>query len=116
MPGNHATKRLQVAWFRSSLISGAKGQAADRIARPGPWAATEYEGGVWLVRQSGGQDSNVMSAMARADAFAIIPVGVGTPEAGRRSIWRCSVGRSLARRRMLSAHSTELIGVPQAET
>ena len=44
--------------------------------------ATQYEGGVWLVRQSGGQDSNVMSAMARADAFAIIPVGVGTLEAG----------------------------------
>lgn len=38
---------------------------------------TEVEDGVTLVRSSGGQSSNVLSALARADAFAVIPVGTG---------------------------------------
>lgn len=39
--------------------------------------ATEIEDGVTQVRSSGGQSSNVLSALARADAFAVIPVGTG---------------------------------------
>ena len=31
---------------------------------------------------SGGQDSNVLSALAAADAFAVVPVGVGDVAAG----------------------------------
>jgi molybdenum cofactor synthesis domain-containing protein len=32
--------------------------------------------GGWQVRMSGGQDSNVLSALAAADGFAVVPVGV----------------------------------------
>ncbi len=36
----------------------------------------------WEVRLAGGQASNVLSALAAADAFAVIPVGVGAVAAG----------------------------------
>jgi len=42
----------------------------------------EVEGGVTWCRSSGGQSSNVLSALARADAFAVIPVGTGRVEIG----------------------------------
>ncbi|MGB9357760.1 MAG: gephyrin-like molybdotransferase Glp [Acidimicrobiia bacterium] len=38
--------------------------------------------GVWHARLSGGQSSNVLSALAFADALAVIPVGVGRVEPG----------------------------------
>jgi molybdopterin molybdotransferase len=38
--------------------------------------------GVPQVRSSGGQSSNVLSAAAAADAFAVVPVGIGTIPAG----------------------------------
>ena len=41
------------------------------------WAGT-----VPHARASGGQDSNVLSALASADALAVIPVGVGDLSAG----------------------------------
>ena len=40
-----------------------------------------YDGG-FHARPSGGQMSNVLSALARADAFAVVPVGTGPVEAG----------------------------------
>jgi len=43
---------------------------------------TSYAAGSWRARLSGGQDSNVLSALADADAFAVIPVGVGAVAAG----------------------------------
>jgi molybdenum cofactor synthesis domain-containing protein len=40
--------------------------------------ATEYEpDSGWAARRSGGQSSNVLSALAGADALAVVPVGVG---------------------------------------
>lgn len=40
--------------------------------------ATEYEPDAgWTARRSGGQSSNMLSALARADALAVVPVGVG---------------------------------------
>ena len=36
----------------------------------------QYRAGAWRARLSGGQDSNVLSALAGADAFAVIPVGI----------------------------------------
>lgn len=36
-----------------------------------------YRAGAWRARLSGGQESNVLSALAGANAFAVIPVGVG---------------------------------------
>ena len=38
---------------------------------------TRYLDGAWVASPSGGQDSNVLSALARADAFAVVPAGVG---------------------------------------
>lgn len=40
------------------------------------------ESGEWEVRTSGGQSSNVLSALAAADAFAVVPVGTGAVSAG----------------------------------
>lgn len=39
-------------------------------------------GGRLVVRKSGGQSSNVLSALAAADALAVVPVGVGTVAEG----------------------------------
>jgi molybdopterin molybdotransferase len=36
----------------------------------------------WYARSSGGQSSNVLSALAFADALAVVPVGVGRVEPG----------------------------------
>jgi molybdopterin molybdotransferase len=44
--------------------------------------AASCRGGAWEAALSGGQDSNVLSALARADAFAIVPAGVGDLAAG----------------------------------
>jgi molybdopterin molybdotransferase len=38
--------------------------------------------GRFVALRSGGQGSNVLSALAAADALAVIPVGVGTVSAG----------------------------------
>ncbi len=43
---------------------------------------TRNEDGVLEARPSGGQSSNVLSALALADALAVIPVGTGAVEAG----------------------------------
>ena len=46
-------------------------------------AVTSYEpDSGWRARLSGGQSSNVLSALAAADAFAVAPVGVGDVAAG----------------------------------
>lgn len=39
-------------------------------------------GGGWEVRRSGGQSSNVLSALAAADAFAVVPVGTANVPTG----------------------------------
>jgi molybdopterin molybdotransferase len=45
--------------------------------------ATRRDGdGRWRARQSGGQSSNVLSALAFADALAVVPVGTGTVAPG----------------------------------
>lgn len=50
------------------------------------------------VRPSGGQSSNVLSALAAADGFAVVPVGVGTVAAGgvvTVEMWRAAETRTL---------------------
>ncbi len=42
----------------------------------------EWREGAWHARPSGGQSSNVLSALAAADAFAVVPVGRGDVPAG----------------------------------
>ncbi len=41
-----------------------------------------YENGAWTARLSGGQSSNVLSALAAANAYGVVPVGVGSLEGG----------------------------------
>ena len=41
-----------------------------------------YRDGEWMASSSGGQDSNVLSTLARADAFAVVPVGIEHLPAG----------------------------------
>ena len=43
---------------------------------------TEMVDGVVYARRSGAQMSNVLSSLARADAFAVVPVGTGLVEEG----------------------------------
>jgi molybdopterin molybdotransferase len=44
--------------------------------------AIETEDGELVARPSGGQASNVLSALAAADALAVVPVGVGSVASG----------------------------------
>lgn len=41
-----------------------------------------YADGRWSARLSGGQSSNVLSALAAANAFAVVPIGMGAVDAG----------------------------------
>jgi molybdopterin molybdotransferase len=43
--------------------------------------ATQQDGG-WIAASAGGQDSNVLSAAANANALAVVPQGTGSMEAG----------------------------------
>ena len=55
--------------------------------------------GSGVVRSAGGQASNVLTALAAADAFAVIPVGVGALAAGDTvmlEMFRADESRSLA--------------------
>jgi molybdopterin molybdotransferase len=59
--------------------------------------ATEFRAGGLRARLSGGQASNVLSALALADAFAVVPVGVGELPAGspvELELFRQPEGRS----------------------
>jgi molybdopterin molybdotransferase len=44
--------------------------------------AFDQDGEQTVVRSSGGQSSNVLSALAAADGFAVVPVGVDVVERG----------------------------------
>jgi molybdopterin molybdotransferase len=43
---------------------------------------TEYREGTWVASLSGGQLSNQLAALARADAFAVVPLGVAAMDEG----------------------------------
>lgn len=45
-------------------------------------ALSRDRAGTWRARSAGGQSSNVLSALAFADALAVVPVGVGRIEPG----------------------------------
>jgi molybdopterin molybdotransferase len=97
--------------FVRPALLGAMG--ATRLFRPrieavlGEAVSTSPEKAVFLrvafaepgtVRLAGGQSSNVLSALAAADAFAVIPVGVGDVAAGSRvvlELFRAGESRTL---------------------
>lgn len=47
---------------------------------------TRLVGGEWRAQSAGGQSSNVLSAAAAADAFAVVPVGTGDLAEGDRVV------------------------------
>ena len=93
LPGNPVS--VMVAFEQFARPALLKMMGSELVFRPQllatadePWptdpaktvftrAAVEYRDGEAFVRPSGGQMSNVLSALARADAFAVIPVGIG---------------------------------------
>ena len=93
LPGNPVSVLVAFEQFaRPALLTmmGARrilrprvtGRAAVSFATPEDKTAfirvnARWVDGGWFVEPSGGQASNVLSAAAQADAFAVIPVGVG---------------------------------------
>lgn len=71
------------ALFRPHL-SGRLDEAVDTNPEKTVFirVAISWEGSVAHARPSGGQDSNVLSALASADALAVIPVGTARVPAG----------------------------------
>ncbi len=69
--------------FRPRVV-GALADAVRTDPAKAVFLRTEasYHEGAWSARLSGGQSSNVLSALAAANAFAVVPVGVGAVEAG----------------------------------
>ena len=71
------------AQFRAqAVVRSAERWRSDPAKTVFMRVVTEVEDGVTLVRSSGGQSSNVLSALARADALAVIPVGTARVEIG----------------------------------
>jgi len=99
LPGNPVSVFVSFEQFmRPALLSmmGAERLFRDRVAATlDDGVATNPEktvfvrvsihrgsDGRWHARQSGGQSSNVLSALAFADALAVVPVGTGRVDAG----------------------------------
>ena len=69
--------------FRPRLSGiAADGWSTDPAKTVFTRVRTDMSGEVLAVSPSGSQMSNVLSALARADAFAVIPIGVGEVSAG----------------------------------
>jgi molybdopterin molybdotransferase len=98
LPGNPVSVAVAFEQFlRPSLLTM---MGADRVLRPRITgvmeeavstdpektvflrAAVRHDRGAWRVRLSGGQGSNVLSALAAADGFAVVPRGTAGVEAG----------------------------------
>lgn len=67
-------------------VPGTLTEAVDTDAEKAVFlrVTVHQQEGEWLAAPSGGQSSNVLSALARADAFAVVPVGTGCLAAGKR--------------------------------
>jgi len=102
LPGNPVSSMVA---FEQFVRPGLRPRIEAELAEP---VATSPEKAVFLrvafvspgvVRSAGGQASNVLSALAAADAFAVIPVGVGAVAAGDRvvvELFRAEESRTLA--------------------
>lgn len=93
LPGNPVSVVVAYEQFvRPALLAMMGSEVLFRPRTPGVWeesistnpdktvflrVATRLNpDGKWAVRLSGGQSSNVLTALAAADAFAVVPVGV----------------------------------------
>jgi molybdopterin molybdotransferase len=114
LPGNPVSVMVAFEQFVRPALLTAMG--ASRVLRPrtaGVMAeavstspekavflrvAVARQGPRWFVEPSGGQGSNILSALAAADAFAVIPVGIGEVAAGDEvvlELFRSAETRSL---------------------
>lgn len=102
LPGNPVSVLVAFEQFARPALLTMMG--ADRIFRPRVTGVLDeavstdpektvflrvratYDRGAWRVRSAGGQSSNVLSAAANADAFAVVPVGVASVEAGEQVV------------------------------
>lgn len=101
LPGNPVSVMIAFEQFaRPALLKmqGATGLLRPRIpVRMGETVETDpaktvflrvrivgEEGGTAVVARSGGQSSNVLSALAAADGLAVVPVGTASVEAGEK--------------------------------
>jgi len=98
LPGNPVSVVVAFEQFLRPALLAMMG--ADRLFRPrvagslGETVHTDpakavflrvgagYEDDRWIARLSGGQSSNVLSALAAANAFAVVPVGTSTVNVG----------------------------------
>jgi molybdenum cofactor synthesis domain-containing protein len=101
LPGNPVSVAVAFEQFLRPALLAMMG--ANRLFRPRIEAITEDDlqtdpektvflrvsvgyspASGWRASLSGGQDSNVLSALAAADAFAVVPVGVDDVAAGSK--------------------------------
>jgi molybdopterin molybdotransferase len=98
LPGNPVSASVSFEQLvRPALLRRMGARALFRPRVPGRLAAAvrtdpertvflrvnaSFREGRWEATPSGGQDSHVLSALARADAFAIVPAGMGDLAAG----------------------------------
>jgi len=99
LPGNPVSVVVAYEQFvRPALLAMMGSDVVFRPRVPGVWEEPVFTSpektvflrvvtgcradGPWGVRLSGGQSSNVVSALAAADAFAVVPVGVAQMAAG----------------------------------
>ena len=96
LPGNPVSVMVAFEQFTRPALLQMMG--SEKLFRPpsptAPWAAPRpsgqdrlpgphlVDGGTLYAESSGGQSSNVLSALAAADAFAVVPEGVSNVPAG----------------------------------
>lgn len=112
LPGNPVSSVVSFEQFvRPALL---KMMGARTVFRPRTWAVmgervstnpakdvflrveTRLEDGLTVAVRSGGQSSNVLSALSHADALAVVPVGAGVLEPGDPvllELFRCEGAR-----------------------
>ncbi len=112
LPGNPVSSVVSFEQFVRPALLQMMG--ARTVFRPRTWAVmgervktnpakdvflrvqTRMEDGLTVAVRSGGQSSNVLSALAHADALAIVPVGTGVVEPGdpvMLELFRCEGSR-----------------------
>ncbi|MEO5680481.1 MAG: gephyrin-like molybdotransferase Glp, partial [Acidimicrobiales bacterium] len=106
LPGNPVSCLVSYELFGRPGIRRRMGFTSDRLWRPLVAAeapdgfqrrpdgklhlvrvAVERHGPRWLVRERGSQASNALTALAVADALALVPDGGGIPPGGSVSCW-----------------------------
>ena len=76
MGANHLFRPRYVGVLEESVTTDPQKAVFLRVA------TTPGSDGLLRASLSGGQGSNILTALAAADAYAVIPVGIGTVEAG----------------------------------